>query len=368
MNAMITDTNMTSEVDESTTVPPTHTTIEFSEYRMLGIGDILSKPVDVGWLVEDLVPLQSVGMVFGASGVGKSHIMLSMALNVAMGRSWFGKDVVQGSVAVLVGEGAGGINKRLQAIAKEHNLPLDNTIPITFSDMPIGIDSEKGFNTVVKTLDQSATPPNLIIVDTLSRHISESKENDNGDMAKFINRLDALKKRYNATVIFVHHTGKSDQDSARGAYALKANVDFSFSVKGADKSKLISLECDKMKDGDDNLPPMRFKVIGVEVGTNSKGKSITGACVIAANDADFKATIKLSDNRQLAVDTFNPDLDKWREAFVSSYPSDIERASKVKAFSRELKELEKLEKVVKGEGGVYELQQLMPQADTTDSP
>jgi putative DNA primase/helicase len=359
--------NTTHNFDDATATTPNQT-IESSEYRMLGIGDVLSKPVDVGWLVEDLVPLKSVGMVFGASGVGKSHIMLSMALNVAMGRSWFGKDVVQGSVAVLVGEGAGGINKRLQAIAKEHNLTLDNNIPITFSDMPIGIDSDKGFETVVNVLDQLVVPPKLIIVDTLSRHISESKENDNGDMAKFINRLDSLKKRYDATVIFVHHTGKSDQDSARGAYALKANVDFSFSVKGADKSKLISLECDKMKDGDDNLPPMRFKVTGVEVGTNSKGKPITGACVIAANDADFKVTTKLSDNKQLAVDTFNSELEAWRNAFVDGYfNKNATRDAKVKAFKRELDKLEETGLAVKQSDGSYQLADSQP-SDKTDIP
>jgi putative DNA primase/helicase len=256
---------MTPELDLLAEILPANTTVESNGYRMLGIADVMQQPIEVGWLVEGVIPLESVGMVFGASGLGKSHIMLSMALNVALGRQWFGKDVEQGRVAVLVGEGSAGINKRLKAIATQHSLPIDANTPISFSDMPVGIDTKEGFANLVSVLDQLPEPPRLIIVDTLSRHIAASKENDNGDMAKFINQLDRLKQRYNATVIMVHHTGKGEQETARGAYALKANIDFSFSVKGADKPKLISLECDKMKDGDDNLPPMRFEVIGVEV-------------------------------------------------------------------------------------------------------
>lgn len=366
MDAMMNTSTLTTELTTQETAAVS-TSIESNGYRMLGIADVMQQPIEVGWLVEDLIPLQSVGMVFGASGLGKSHIMLSMALNVALGQTWFGKEVEQGRVAILVGEGSGGIRKRLTAIAKQHELTIDYHTPISFSEMPIGIDTQQGYDNLVGVLDQLPEPPRLIIVDTLSRHIAESKENDNGDMAKFINQLDRLKHRYDATVIFVHHTGKGEQETARGAYALKANIDFSFSVKGADKPKLISLECDKMKDGDDNLPPMRFEVVGVEVGTNSKGKPVTGACVVAANDADFKLTVKLSENQQVALDTFNPNLEVWRNAFVDGYPNtNASRDSKVKAFKRELEKLEASGMVVK-DGDNYQLVEAST-ADTTDSP
>lgn len=351
--------NLDDDIDNTTNhlsneASPVQKTVESSGYKLLGISDILQQPVDVGWLVEDLIPLQSVGMVFGASGLGKSHIMLSMAVNVAKGSSWFGKEVEQGSVAVLVGEGAGGINKRLQAIAKTYDLDLEST-PITFSETPIGLDSDKGYATVEKVLDALTIPPKLIIVDTLSRHISESKENDNGDMAKFINQLDRLKQRYNATVIFVHHTGKGEQETARGAYALKANVDFSFAVKSGGGKKLALFECDKMKDGDDEIQPLKFKVIGVELGKNDKGKAITGACVVAANDVEFTLpTIQLNHTTKLALETFDTDESIWREAFINGYPNaEATRESRVKAFSREVKKLIDSGKLVKNEDGSY---------------
>jgi RecA-family ATPase len=43
-------------------------------------------------------------------------------------------------------------------------------------------------------------------------------------MARFINKLDQIRLKYKCTIVLVHHTGKSENQGARGASALKAYV------------------------------------------------------------------------------------------------------------------------------------------------
>jgi NAD(P)-dependent dehydrogenase (short-subunit alcohol dehydrogenase family) len=52
-------------------------------YNFMKLNELYSHPLEIDWLIEDLIPNSSVGMIYGASGSGKSHIILSMAAMVA---------------------------------------------------------------------------------------------------------------------------------------------------------------------------------------------------------------------------------------------------------------------------------------------
>lgn len=79
------------------------------------------------------------------------------------------------------------------------------------------------------------------------------------------------------------------------------------------------------------------------------------ALLTAGNDAEFTLpVIQLNQTAKLALDTFDTDESKWREAFISGYyNADAARDSKVKAFSREVKKLVENGKLVKNEDGSY---------------
>jgi hypothetical protein len=62
-----------------------------------------SPPID--WLVEGLLPLGTVGDVFGDPSVGKSSLILDLALTVAScSHEWFGMKCASGPVVLLGGE------------------------------------------------------------------------------------------------------------------------------------------------------------------------------------------------------------------------------------------------------------------------
>lgn len=306
------------------------------EYNFIKLNELYNQPLEIDWLIEDIIPNNSVGMIYGASGSGKSHIILSMGAMIANGLPWFDKETKQGNVLVMAGEGLGGLARRLKAIEKEYNLEIDRE-KLHISNRAIGLDTADGYKLVEQAIKELETPPEVIIIDTLSRHLMESEENSNDDMARFINRLEDIRLKYGCTIILVHHTGKSTSNGARGASALKANVDFSFEVAGKDKK--CSLSCDKMKDADDSISVKHFEIKAVDLGLiSSKGKSITGACVVTSTAPTSSKEQKQS-KEDLALSCFNSDKKTWQQSYIAACTDSISNESKGKQYREARKNL-----------------------------
>lgn len=305
-------------------------------YSFINLNELYNQPLEIDWIVDDIIPNNSIGMVFGPSGSGKSHIVFSMAAMIANGLPWFDKETKANGVLIMAGEGLSGIARRFKAIENEHGITIDQS-KLFVSNKAIGVDTFKGIEEVSHAIEELDEPPKLIIIDTLSRHLMKSEENSNDDMARVINQLDQLRVKYECTIVIVHHTGKASHQGARGASALKANVDFSFEVKGKDKE--CSLTCDKMKDSDDSMPTKHFLIKGVDLGHVGKnGKPITGACIVEHSVKSI--TLDLSHNKEnLALSCFNKDKVLWQTAYMIACKDGIQVESKKKQFRRAVNNL-----------------------------
>lgn len=322
------------------------------EYNFIKLNELYKQPLEIDWLIEDIIPSNSVGMIYGASGSGKSHIILSMGAMIANGLPWFDKETKQGNVLVMAGEGLSGLARRLRAIEKEYKLEIDRE-KLHISNRAIGLDTNDGYKLVEQAIKELETPPEVIIIDTLSRHLMKSEENSNDDMARFINRLEDIRLKYGCTIILVHHTGKSTNNGARGASALKANVDFSFEVTGKDKK--CSLSCDKMKDADDSISVKHFEIKAVDLGlVSSKGKSITGACVVTSIAPTSSKEQKQS-KEDLAQSCFNPDKKKWQQAYIEACTDSISDESKGKQYREARKNLISADIIRENNDGSYSI-------------
>ena len=320
------------------------------KYNFMNLNELYQQPLEMDWLIEDVIPSNSIGMVFGASGSGKSHIVFSMAAMIANGVPWFDKETRKGNVLVMAGEGLRGLSSRFKAIEKEHELAIDQS-NVFISNRGIGLDTDNGYDLVLQAIKDQGSSPDLIIIDTLSRHLERSVENSNDDMARFINRLEKIRSKHECTIIIVHHTGKGENQSARGASALKGNVDFSFKVTGEDKFCMFS--CDKMKDADDNIPAKNFKIKTVDLGVmSSKGKPITGACVVKS-DRVVTLQIPSKSKEDIALDCFRPSKKEWQEAYLDSCIDQISEDSKKKQFREARKKLIASGKIKENGDGSY---------------
>ncbi|MBR9868290.1 MAG: AAA family ATPase [Oceanospirillales bacterium] len=297
-------------------------TFELPEYKFVPISTVYEQSTEVQWLIEDYIPKQSVGMLYGPSGVGKSHVALDMAVKIANGIPWCDKDAQKGVVLIMAGEGQSGLKRRLQSIEKHNNISIDQN-NLFVSERAIGVDTDKGFMDLVAAIEALEVTPDLIIVDTLSRHLMSSSENSNEDMAAVINRLEQLKQRYNTTILIVHHTGKNANNGSRGASSIRANIDFSFVLspfKFAGVS-LADFECEKQKDASDQLPSTSFQVITVELDDlDSKGRKVKGACI---QRAACKCDTEEKLYEELALDTFMPVKPDWQKNFVEVFDREV---------------------------------------------
>jgi len=75
------------------------------------ICELVSSPPE--WIIKDILPTESLSVLFGESGTGKSFLALDLCLSIARGSEWHGHHVDRaGAVIYICGEGASGVKRR----------------------------------------------------------------------------------------------------------------------------------------------------------------------------------------------------------------------------------------------------------------
>ena len=70
------------------------------------VSDLLANPTLISWIIRDYLPTESTCCIYGASGAGKSFLMLDMSLHVATAqKAWQGHKTRGGAVFYIAGEG-----------------------------------------------------------------------------------------------------------------------------------------------------------------------------------------------------------------------------------------------------------------------
>jgi hypothetical protein len=249
---------------------------EDNDYFFTRATSFLTEPAPMEWVIKNWFPTQSVAMIYGESGVGKSFVALDMACSIAAGIAWQGIKTKQGVVVYLAGEGNYGIRQRIASWCKEHKVgSLDNLL---ISNKPIDLD---GAGAAIKVLDaiRDLTSEDVVsvFIDTLNNHMS-GDENSAKDTRTMINNCKIIASALNASANFVHHTGLNDssKNRARGSSAWKGALDVSVLISRA-SPEVIKISCEKMKDAQEPTP-LFGSLEYVNLGwTDDDGEEIKGA-------------------------------------------------------------------------------------------
>jgi hypothetical protein len=181
------------------------------------------------WLVEDIFPMGEISLIFGDSGSGKSFGTFDMAMSIARGLIWNGKNVEPGLVVYVAAEAGKGFGKRKLAYAIEHSLSKDLVLPFYlctkrpdfFCDDADLVALIEEIIAVGKTYQERLV---LIVIDTLSALAPGMNENASQDVSMVRKRLVALQDKFGVAVVLVHHKPKGG-GSPRGHSSLTADFE-----------------------------------------------------------------------------------------------------------------------------------------------
>ncbi|APD91576.1 hypothetical protein BM524_18225 [Alteromonas mediterranea] len=234
-------------------------------------------------LIDGLIPAESFGVVYGASGSFKSFLAFSWALHIATGKDWSSHKVTQTGVLYIVAEGGIGAPRRVKAWSDAY-YNSESPLGLYRIDVPVHIaNNEQGYRlrcTVDDIENKTGTKIGLIVIDTLARCFAGSDENSTKDMNDFIAGCDNVKTKTKATILVVHHSGKNEDKGGRGSSALRAACDFEYKVKRPkDGSTKLILSCEKMKD-DEPINTRSYSLGTKYLHTNEHGREINSLYLI----------------------------------------------------------------------------------------
>ena len=262
--------------------------------------DQVKLSTEPNYAVKGLLPRRGLAVVWGPPKCGKSFFVSDLMLHVALGWSYRGHRVRQGSVVYCCLEGADGFRARLEAF-RQHKMTKPAAVPFYLCPTPLSLVADHpAFEAAVRqTLGQVV--PAAVVIDTVNRSLAGS-ESDDRDMSAYIKAADALRDAFGCLVLLVHHCG-IDASRPRGHTSLAGAVDAQIAVK-KDANNSILAEVQFMKDGPEG-EHIVSKLASVQVGTDTDGDPIT-SCVIEAVNGERQPkpdkTVKLTNSEKLGLD------------------------------------------------------------------
>lgn len=200
------------------------------------------------WLVRKLLPEDCTAVLYGPSGTLKSFVMIDMALSIATGTPWQGKDTKQRTVFYLAGEGEQGFAKRLAAWCMVRNTKAP--AQFAFRQIPRIQDASQLDQLVdaIRLIEAENGQAGLIVIDTLFTALDGGDENSGKDMGQVIAAMKRLRVEFGAAVVAVHHTGKVGE-AARGHSSLPSGMDVMLYAKPGPTPLTVEITNPKQKDG-----------------------------------------------------------------------------------------------------------------------
>jgi len=226
-------------------------------------------------LIEGILDVNTVSVLGGFSGSGKSFIAADWAMCIASGRPWLDHEVKQGKVLYIAAEGAFGMKTRVGAWQQRFDTALESGA-LTFLMAPVQFANAPHVARLSALLRDDEY--DFVIIDTQARSTVGLEENSATDMGKFIDALYRMRDESKTTVLVIHHTGY-DKSRTRGSSANFAAVDAEYIASTEDGPHTdITLKCSKRKDAR-QMDDMELKLEDVILGVKSS------SCVIVRADA-----------------------------------------------------------------------------------
>ncbi len=256
-------------------------------FQFFDVADLITDIKPIKWLVRRFFEEDSLALIYGPPGGGKSFFAVDIAASIATGTSWFSNPVKRGPVFYIAGEGHNGLARRFKAweTGRGVTIPRGSLYKSGGAMQALDEDSVREVSEMIAdTVAATGEMPSAIMIDTLARNFGAGDENSTEDMSTFIQHVDKwLRRRFNCCVLTVHHSGHN-MERARGSSALKAAVDAECEIT-KDDSGAIKIRFTKMKDAE--IPEdvmLRLKSVELPGVFDEDGEPVTSAILDVAED------------------------------------------------------------------------------------
>lgn len=181
------------------------------------------------WLIEGLWSHQAVGIIGGLPKAGKSWLGLDIAVSVASGTACLAHFEVSrpGPALVYLAEDhETDVRDRIEQLCAHRRIDLDS-LPLHLLSVPcLRLDVEDHADRLEATV--AALEPRILLLDPLVR-MHRGDENSSSDISRLLGFLRELNRRYDLSIVLVHHMSKKSRTSLgqalRGSGDLHAWVD-----------------------------------------------------------------------------------------------------------------------------------------------
>lgn len=204
--------------------------LQFS-FPTINYTDLIRGSTEVEWIVDEIVPRGTTGIVAGEPGIGKTWIFMDLILALATGVEWLQKFPTQRCKVLVVDEENAEvlIRKRFQML-EHHYRPytgLENidfiigqSLDITPAQSKNGdlVPSEDWYR-LYATLSDGRY--DVVLIDSLTR-IHHAEENDSTRMSMLFKFVKMMVDDLGVTVLMTHHFNKG---KGRGNYRIRGSSD-----------------------------------------------------------------------------------------------------------------------------------------------
>jgi len=279
------------------------------DYRVMGGAELMAKEFPkMPWIIDSIIYKQGFSFIYGAEGIGKSFLALSIAKAVAEGSPWLGKFNVPEPINVLYldkenphslmqkrSKGLGGIPDNLYWLESPAKFQLHD-----------GKGNESDFAVALSEVVEQKNI-GLIIIDSFV-DLMVGNESSAGDTQVF---FDGLRVLYpDIAYLVLHHENKpaaatfrTPGQRLRGSTNINAQAFTMFRLEAIAKSKIdLTLQQTKARD-EQKMDKFMIRML-VENNPEEEGKTIvTGfeyVGVVATDNDDKSAEAEEAINEALA--------------------------------------------------------------------
>jgi hypothetical protein len=220
------------------------------QFTLLYEEDFISERPPISWVLDGIIPTESVSMITGDAGSGKTWMSIDIAVSIAKGLPWMNREVLQGAVLIIDEEsGEHRLSNRIKKVIMGHGGP--GTPIYGFSMQCMNATDPTHLAEIEKIIIEKNIK--FVVIDALMDVVIGADENSVKEMMPAFKYLRQISSRTGVTFWIIHHTDKSGK-GYRGSSAIKGAVDSMIEITKKENSDSIEIKSIKIRDGE----PVQF--------------------------------------------------------------------------------------------------------------